>query len=67
MLRPRVWRRALLLRQCFPRGNCIDTAIWTYSLPLLAAYPSRPPHHIYPFVQRGPNLEPTHSWNARGR
>ena len=27
----------LLLRQYFPRGNCIDTAICTYSLPLLAA------------------------------
>ena len=29
----------LLLRKYFPRGDCIDTAICTYSLPLLAARP----------------------------
>jgi len=58
----------LLLRQYFPRGNCTDTAICTYSLPLLAALSRRGPHtHIYPFVQRGLNVEPTHIWNARGR
>jgi hypothetical protein len=28
-----------------PRGNCIDTAIWTYSLPLLAALSRRAPPH----------------------
>jgi len=59
----------LLLRQYFLRGNCIDTAICTYSLPLLTALSRRGPHtHIYyPFVQRGLNVEPTHIWNVRGR
>ena len=33
----------LLLRQYFPRGNCTDTAICTYSLPLLAALSRRGP------------------------
>ena len=33
----------LLLRQYFPRGNCIDPAICTYSLPLLAALTRRDP------------------------
>ena len=33
----------LLLRQYFPRGDCIDTAICTYSLPLLAALSRRGP------------------------
>ena len=42
----------LLLRKYFPRGDCIDTAICTYSLPLLAALIRRgPTPHIYPFVQ----------------
>jgi hypothetical protein len=38
----------LLLRQQLPRGNCIDTAICTYSLPLLRrAIPSRSPTPIF--------------------
>jgi hypothetical protein len=37
----------LLLRQYFPRGNCIDTAICTYSLPLLAALFRRGPHTTF--------------------
>ena len=59
----------LLLRQYFPRGNCIDTAICTYSLPLLAALTRRGPSHPHLSVRamRGLNIEPTHSWNARGR
>jgi hypothetical protein len=53
----------LLLRQYFPRGNCIDTAICTYSLPLLAALSRRGPQPTSIRI-RGPNIEPTHRWNA---
>jgi hypothetical protein len=50
MLRRLRGEEHLLLRQYFPRGNCIDTAICTYSLPLLAALSRRgPPTHIYPY------------------
>ena len=41
----------LLLRQYFPRGDCMDTAICTYSLPYLAALTVAAPPQIYPFVQ----------------
>jgi hypothetical protein len=34
---PRAWRRAPFAAPVLLRGNCIDTAICTYSLPLLAA------------------------------
>ena len=45
----------LLRRQYFPRGNCIDTAICTYSLPLLAALSLRgPPTTSIPI--RGPDM-----------
>jgi hypothetical protein len=40
---PRAWRRAPFAAPVLPRGNCIDTAICTYSLPLLAALSRRGP------------------------
>ena len=47
MLRRARGEEHLLLRQYFLRGNCIDTAIFTYSLPLLAALSRRSPRtHI---------------------
>jgi hypothetical protein len=52
MLRRLRGEEHLLLHQYLLCGNCIDTAICSYSLPFLAALSRRGSYtHIYPFVE----------------